>query len=205
MGMELTARQTELADAALRIIARDGMAGLSFRAVAAEAGWSLGAVQKAFSSKDRMLAAAFARLRENAAPLPPGEPGRPTLRQWLVALLLGILPLDPQRSAAQLQGDAFAQRALIDPPIGRAIAESDTELRRLLASLVARARSEGEVPRHVDPETTAWAVLALAQGLAAQLLYQPEREDSVSERLNLTIGALLGSAPAAGDGGATRA
>jgi len=45
----LSARQGELADAALRILGRDGIAAVSFRAVAAESGWSLGAVQKAFA------------------------------------------------------------------------------------------------------------------------------------------------------------
>jgi len=190
-GVDLTARQRELADAALRIIGREGLQAASFRAVATEAGWSLGAVQKAFPSKDRMLAAAFARLRESEAPLPPGEPGRPTLREWLVALLIGILPLDEARIASQRRGDAFGQHALTNAAVAAAIAESDDQVRGLLASLVARARAEGEVPEHVDPTTTAWAVLALAQGVAAQLLYRPEPETSVRERLDRAVAALL--------------
>ena len=191
MTATLTPRQSELADAALRIVARDGLVAVSFRSVAAEAGWSVGAVQKAFPSKDRMLAAAFARLRERAAPLPPGEPGRPTLAGWLVELLLGILPLDLDRTAAQRQGDAFAQLALLDPEVAQAVADSDAQVRGLLASLVGRARAEGEVGDRVDPATTAWAVLALAQGLAAQLLYAPEPEDVVRERLEVVVPALL--------------
>jgi len=189
--MELTARQTELADAALAIIAREGLPALSFRAVAAEAECSVGSVQKAFASKDRMLAAAFARLRDTAAPIPSGEPGRPDLRTWLVELLVGILPLDDPRRAAQRQGDAFAQHALVDPDVASAIAESDARIRSLLASLVDRARSEGEVPRHVDPDATAWAVLALAQGAAAQLLYAPEADAPVRDRLDHAVAALL--------------
>ncbi|MEH0109428.1 TetR family transcriptional regulator C-terminal domain-containing protein [Tersicoccus sp. MR15.9] len=189
--MELTERQQELADAALRIIGRDGMPALSFRSVAAEAACSLGSVQKAFPSKERMLAASFARLRENAAPLPPGEPGRPTLRAWLVSLLLGILPLDDERRAAQRRGDAFAQQALADPGIAGAIAQSDAQVRGLLASLIGRAQAEGEIPLHVDPEIAAWSILALAQGLAAQLLYRPEFEGELRARLDVTVGALL--------------
>ena len=191
MSVDLTPRQSELADSALRIVARDGMEALSFRAVAAEAGCSLGSVQKAFPSKQRMLSAAFLRLRQTAAPLPPGEPGRPQLKEWLVALLLGILPLDQARRDAQRQGDAFAQRAETDPDIATAITESDSQVRRLLASLVARARSEGEVPEGVDPDVTAWAVLALAQGLAAQLSYEPQLESEIHKRLDATITTLL--------------
>ena len=191
MSVDLTPRQSELADSALRIVARDGMEALSFRAVAAEAGCSLGSVQKAFPSKQRMLSAAFLRLRQTAAPLPPGEPGRPQLKDWLVALLLGILPLDQARRDAQRQGDAFAQRAETDPDIATAITESDSQVRGLLASLVARARSEGEVPEGVDPDVTAWAVLALAQGLAAQLSYEPQLESEIRKRLDATITTLL--------------
>lgn len=189
--MELTRRQAELADAALAIIAADGLSALSFRAVAAEAGCSVGSVQKAFPSKELMLAATFSRLRDGAVPLPPGEPGRPTLRGWLVDLLIRILPLDDDRRAAQRQGDAFAQHALTDPTVASAIAASDAQVRTLLASLIGRARAEGEISPELDPEIVAWAVIALAQGLAAQLLYDPEPEQEVRARLDSTLRALL--------------
>ncbi|MGG7452345.1 TetR/AcrR family transcriptional regulator [Plantibacter auratus] len=192
--MDLTDRQTQLADAALRIVARSGLGALSFRAVASEDDCSLGSVQKAFPSKQRMVAAAFTRLRDTSAPLPPGEPGRPNLRQWLVDLFIGVLPLDEPRRAAHRQGEVFAQVALVDPDIADAIAESDTRLRGLIASLVARGRAEGEIPTWVDPDTAAWAVWALAGGVASQLGYDPEPESEVRSRLDAAIGALLGVA-----------
>lgn len=189
--MELSTRQEQLVDAALRIVARDGLPAATFRAIAAEAGCSLGAVQKAFPSRDKLVSAAFSRLRERATQLPSGEPGRPTLRHWLVELLVSILPLDEDRRAAQRQGDAFAQWALTEPPVAAAIAESDQQVRALLASLVARARAEEEIPAHVDPGVTSWAVLALGQGLASQLLYSPETEAEIRPRLDAVICALL--------------
>lgn len=192
--MDLTERQSQLADAALRIVARSGLGALSFRAVASEDGCSLGSVQKAFPSKQRMVAAAFSRLRDTSAPLPPGEPGRPNLRQWLVDLFIGVLPLDEPRRAAHRQGEVFAQVALVDPDIAAAITESDTRLRGLIASLVARGRRESEIPTWVDPDTAAWAVWALAGGVAAQLTYDPEPEDEVRTRLDAAISALLGVA-----------
>ncbi|GAB3565147.1 TetR/AcrR family transcriptional regulator [Spelaeicoccus albus] len=189
--VNLTTRQQQIVDAALRIVARDGLPAASFRVLAAEVGCSLGAVQKAFPSRDALLAASFARLRERAVPLPAGEPGRPTLHAWLVELLLRLLPLDEERRAAQRQGDAFAQWALAQPSVAAAIAESDQHIRALLASLVRRARAEKEIPAHVDAASTAWALLALAQGSASQLLYSPEPEDEVRRRLNAAIGAML--------------
>lgn len=190
--MSLTPRQAELADAVLGLIAREGIAGVSYRAVAAESGWSLGAVQKAFPSKGEMLSAAFARLRAQSGPTPTAPPGVPTVREWLVQLLLGILPLDDARRAAQRQGDAFAQHALTDPSVAAAIAESDAQIRGLIAGLIARSRAAGEPGSPVDPDTAAWAVLALAQGLAAQLLYAPEPEDTVRTRVDAALAALVG-------------
>ena len=47
-------------------------------------------------------------------------------------------------------------------------------IRGLLASLVRRAHAEGGIAPGIDADAVAWAILALAHGLAAQLLYQPQ-------------------------------
>lgn len=197
--MEVTPRQAEFADAALRVLARGGMAAVSFRTVAAEAGMSLGAVQKAFSSKDVMLRAMFARLRAVAAAPALAEPGRPTLRRWLVELMLTVLPIDEARRAAELQGVAFCERAAFDPALAEAVTASDRELRHMLASLVRRARAEGEVADAVDPDAIAWAVLAFMQGMASQLLYDPVPESIVRRQCEHVVEGLL-HGRASGDG-----
>lgn len=189
----LTPRQAELADAALRILGRDGLAAVSFRSVATESGWSLGAVQKAFASKAAMDTALLERMRASSVAMPPGEPGRPTLRAWLVELMLAVLPLDAGRREATLRGSAFGDRAAFDPSIGRVIRESDEGIRGLVASLVRRAQSEGEVPAVLDPEHVAWAFLALATGAATQLLYDPAEEKAVRERVDAAVAGLLGA------------
>jgi AcrR family transcriptional regulator len=187
----LSARQSELADAALRILSRDGSAAVSFRAVAAESGWSLGAVQKAFASKAELDGAVLHRLRETSVAMPPGEPGRPTLRGWLVELALAVLPIDKARRDATLRGAAFAERAAFDESIGRTIAEGDAAVRGLVARLVNRARSEGEVPTDLDSDHVAWAFLALITGVATQLLYDPVPEAEVRARMDDAVRGLL--------------
>ncbi len=189
--MDLTPRQTGLADVALALLARDGLAGVTFRTVAAEAGLSVGAVQKAFPSKNVMLAAMFARLRATAASAALGEPGRPTLHGWLTELLLSVLPLDAFRRDSQLQANAFSELAAYDPAIGAAIAASDHELTSQLALLVRRSIGEGEVPSTVDPDAVARLWLALAQGLASQLLYAPRPEGAVRADVALAVAKLL--------------
>jgi hypothetical protein len=182
----------------LRTLAEDALnqgllpASESFRAVAAESGWSLGAVQKAFASKALLDAAVLQRLRETSVAIPPGEPGRPTLRAWLVELMLAVLPLDESRREATLRGAAFADRAAFDESIGRVIAEGDEGIRSLVARLVRRAQSEDEVRAGLDPDHVAWAFLALATGAATQLLYDTAPEPVVRARIDAAIGGLLG-------------
>ncbi len=190
-AMELTPRQAEFADAALRLVAREGMASVTFRSVAAESGWSLGAVQKAYASKDEIVTAMFARLRQTPGLVPAGEPGRPTLSAWLVDLFCSIMPIDAHRRDLTLQGSAFAERAAYDSTVGQAILASDDELRGLLAQLVRRAQGEGEVSADLDPHFVAWAFLAVAQGAANQLLYGPGELDVLHRRAEALVAALL--------------
>lgn len=191
MSMALTDRQRELADAGLGIVSAQGLAAVSFRSVASESGWSLGAVQKAFSSKDEILTAMFERIRERAVPMPAGEPGRPSLAAWLTDLFLLMMPLDGSGRAAYVQASAFAERAAFDPAVAESIAASDAEIQGRLASLVDRARAEGEVRRDLDAQAVARLYLDLAQGTAARLLYAPEPTAAVRRRAELAISALL--------------
>ncbi|WP_032796765.1 TetR/AcrR family transcriptional regulator, partial [Streptomyces sp. HCCB10043] len=58
-------RRTRIIDAALTVIAADGMAGLSHRTVAAEADVPLGSTTYHFASLDELLVAALRRCNEN--------------------------------------------------------------------------------------------------------------------------------------------
>lgn len=62
----------DFVDAALRVIVSEGTAGLSYRHVAQEAGWSVGAMQKAFPRKTDLLLAVMTRVN--------GPPPRPCTR-----------------------------------------------------------------------------------------------------------------------------
>jgi AcrR family transcriptional regulator len=184
-------REAEFADAALRLVVRDGLAGVSYRTVATEAGWSVGAVQKAFPTKRDLLEAVLRRAREAVPASVGAEPGRPTLRGWLVELLVGTLPLDDERRRVTLVGVAFSDRAPYDAGLADTLSTWDAETRGLLAALFARAVGEGELHPGIDHEQLARALLAFAAGLAAQLLYDPLPETDVRALVDRAVEALL--------------
>jgi AcrR family transcriptional regulator len=58
------ARRRELADAACRVIARNGLAGTTLAHVAEESGWSIGSIRDYFPNKDELVASALWRVGE---------------------------------------------------------------------------------------------------------------------------------------------
>jgi AcrR family transcriptional regulator len=184
-------RSDRFADAALRIVERDGLAALSFRSVAAESGWSLGAVQKAFATKQDLLQSTLERAQSTVTSSVSSRPAQPDLQTWLCDLVLETLPLDTHRRAAVIVGVAFADRAPFDDAIAHELRKQATAMRAQLIRLFGWCRSEGELEARLDDESLARAVLAFAGGLASELLYSPSTDAEVEALVNATIRALL--------------
>jgi AcrR family transcriptional regulator len=180
------------AAATLTVVGRDGFDRVSFRSVAAEAGWSVGALQNAFPTREDLLAATLRLAQQRSLErIGASEPGTPTLRAWLVALVLETLPLDAERRAACLVDVAFTERAPFTPGFAEAIAAWEEGIRIQLGRLFAGHQSQGGLHPSVRPDRLARAILALGAGLATQLLYDPVPEEDVRELLDATIAALL--------------
>ncbi|MEI5583163.1 MULTISPECIES: TetR/AcrR family transcriptional regulator [unclassified Agromyces] len=108
-------RRVALIDAGLRLIARYGPAGVSTRAVVAEAGMSLASFHYAFDSRDAYLDALIAAVveREQQAVLPVGAPGlglRPTIEAGMLRYL-DHLAADPEHEQAMLELTLTALRS----------------------------------------------------------------------------------------------
>ncbi|MEU6036021.1 TetR/AcrR family transcriptional regulator [Actinomadura sp. NPDC047616] len=182
-------RRAEFAEAVWRIAAERGLEAVTMSTVAAEAGTSIGRIQHYFAGKDELLGFAAATLRDRidqgvrsaiaSAPAPPSP--EVALRE----LLLALLPLDEERRALALVGGAFFSHTVRHP-------ESSARYRRgheLIVSTVAdHLRRAWRPPSGFDVEREAQALVALVQGLAAQLLLghigTEEAEAIVREQLD---------------------
>ncbi|GAB2931957.1 TetR family transcriptional regulator [Rhodococcus aerolatus] len=102
-------RRDELVAAALRVLARDGVAGVSHRAVAAEAGVAKSAVGYHFADLDALLGAVLAHQgRVLTAALPDVPAG--TDLAWLADLLCAELDHDRGRVVAGYELSLHAAR-----------------------------------------------------------------------------------------------
>ena len=113
------ARREELAAAVWRLVGREGIAGATVRAVAAESGWSMGAIRHYFSTHDELLRFALEvmtrRISERVLALysdhrsGDAERARRALEQ--------LLPIDQDRTVEVVVWLGFMTRARIDPDL----------------------------------------------------------------------------------------
>jgi AcrR family transcriptional regulator len=179
-------RQAAFADATLRLVARGGLEAVSIRTVAAEAGWSAGALQKTFSSKEELLTAAVHRVSEQVQARMAALPVSGDLAADVTAVVQETLPLDTQRREEALVWTAVAGRAATVSWMADILIEQDVMVLGHLATVIAAAR-----PQEPDPGAVADAVVALADGWAIRLLYAPHSEEVVRRGLTRALDLLL--------------
>jgi len=181
-------QRREIGSALLRVVVRDGMEQVSVRTVAAEAGRSAGAVQKYFATKDAMLRFALdladERMVERFAAVDRTGPVPVVLHRYLVA----SLPLDDVRRAEVLVRHAFADKGVRDDQYARVLRDQDRDIGRVVADLLA---GSDEVRHDVDPLVLADAVLALADGFAARMLYTRDQDEALLLAMEVALSGLL--------------
>ncbi|WP_411115548.1 TetR/AcrR family transcriptional regulator [Streptomyces sp. 058-1L] len=168
-------RRTRIIDAALRVIAADGIAGLSHRTVAAEADVPLGSTTYHFGSLDELLTAALRRSNENFAQAlrdsevcavePSGEEAGAGLADELTRVLGEWFA--GERGAIELEYELYL--AALRRPALRPVAAEWTES----AVEVLSART--------DP-ATARALVALMDGVCLQVLLTGSAFDAAYTR-----------------------
>ncbi|WP_147918129.1 TetR/AcrR family transcriptional regulator [Ruania zhangjianzhongii] len=165
-----------IAEAVWRTVARDGVAGVSVRAVAAEAGVTGGTVQYHFPTHAQMLHFAMELLAEQFTQRLVNMPRSGPVLEWTRAILLELLPLSDERHREFQVWLAFTTHAHTDPGLTALKQRFATQLRELYQRLIhARHASSGRtnVPSSPAPDTAddqdAAVLQAVIDGLALQL------------------------------------
>jgi AcrR family transcriptional regulator len=176
-------RRDELAAAVWRLASREGLEAVTIRAVAAEAGWSTGALHHYFSDKEELLLFAFQTVADRVGRRVSVAQEAATEPLEHVRELLAIgLPLDAERRAETRVWFAFLGLALTRPVLARAQRAAYRHWRRLVASALEQARDDGEVDPGIDAEREAAGLVALADGLAIQATFERRAVDAALMR-----------------------
>ncbi len=186
-------RRGEFAGAALRVIARSGLGALTVRAVAEEAGWSVGALQKSFASVDDLVRAAVALTIRTADARIAATPLTGSLVSDIAAMVEQTLPLDQVRRDEAKVWAALVTRAVDVPWMAELFVTQDRLVIDQLAAALADVADRGLLPAGTDVVAVATAVVALSDGFASRLLYNPGCEADVRSALRYGLAALLPS------------
>jgi AcrR family transcriptional regulator len=169
-------RRSDLAEAVWRVVRREGLEGASVRAVAREAGLSMGSLRYYFGTQSELLVFAMRmvtdRIERRVASLHlPDDP-----RRAAETVLLELLPLDDERQAENEVWLAFTARALVDPALRDLRDQGYDVLRNACLRWVRRLVAPTRPPGDVDLETD--RLFALLDGLAVHAAMRPARADA---------------------------
>ena len=176
------ARRRELAAAVWRVVAARGLPAATIRDVAAEAGWSTGALRHYFATKEDLQVFAFQLAGERAAARISARPGAP-----LLELLEQVLPLDDERLQEVRVWFAFVGEASANPRLQAELGQAYDWIVDWLASQLPHDTA--------DRRTVAALLFAAVDGLAVQALASPTAMSPARQRaaLRLHVGAILAS------------
>jgi len=188
----------QLLSAALRVFARRSYRQAGVDEIAAEAGYSKGALYWHFAGKEELLLALLeervdAPMREVVGLL---ESAPPEHDVSVEASRNFVRRLGTQRDAVLLEREYWSL-AIRDPELRARYAERQTELRRALAvALAARARHLGTPDLGMPAEDVARVVMSVAGGLAVDELVEPGsvRPELLGETLALIYSGLVAHA-----------
>ncbi|MGW6425471.1 TetR/AcrR family transcriptional regulator [Nocardia sp. NPDC055053] len=182
----LDAQRALIVQGSTRVLSRDGFAGLSMAAVAAEAGVATGTVYKQFENKAELVAAVFETV----------------VAREVDAVRSAVAEGDvTQRVSAAVE--TFAGRALKNPklayvllaePVDAAVDAQRLEFRRAFAasfeSAIAHGIAEGRLPAQ-DPSVSAAALVgAIGEVLVGPLAAAPHAETVIPELVAFAVRAL---------------
>ena len=175
---ELTGEKAQRIVEAMRSsVARRGISGSTFEHVAREAGVSRGLLHYYFGTKEALLVEVVRRDTEHRI----ARLDEPLGKAKSADELLGILVADLEDSIQNEPGfwvlifDLFTAGRR-NPEIQREVAELFKRTREHVAEILRAKRAEGVISPAHDVDAVVALLFALADGIAIQLLADPERD-----------------------------
>lgn len=179
-------RRQTLAAAAARVIARSGVSGATMREVAAEAGLTTGSLTHYFTDKRELL---LFTLRASLEQRRTNRPRRPdqTGAELLTAMLEDVLPTSEETRLHWTVTIAFCTQAVSDPELATEQREAYRHFVGSVMKALERGRTDGSLVFANESRFQAEQVIAFADGIALQALFDPAAWPARRQREHLAI------------------
>jgi len=161
-------RTTQILDAVERLLGRGGLAAVTMRAVAVEAGVSVRLVQYYGSTKGELLTAALERLSARSVERWTTSTSATTLHDCLEAFLLAALPIDDASRALHRVGVSMELLALTEStPVATTYRAHLDRIRDIVVADCLAADSQLTAEQAVD---IARLAMSFAHGLGSSVM-----------------------------------
>jgi AcrR family transcriptional regulator len=192
-------RRLEIARAACDVIIEFGLENARLSEIGARAGFTTGAVQHYFRSKEELLLYAKNHLFDELYERVRAGLEKASGVDRLMALAWVMLPTTPETIRAYRLLEAFRGRAIGDKTLLRLQHKRDQASIDMLEREISALADKGLLTEDVDPKREALAFSALLDGLGATVMANPKAFASqnltviVERYIERVIGAKLGS------------
>jgi AcrR family transcriptional regulator len=176
------AQRARFAEAAIRLVARDGFEGVTMRAVASEAALSYGSLFHYFASKDALLLHAVRHLTALQTRRVNAFSSRSKGLKPLRRLLFDDALVDDASRDEAVVWLAFLYRAALNPAFAAMHSELIDGWLERIQGMLEDACKAGEIAQELDCESEALAIWVFSAGVGQQGLLYPRRFPPARQR-----------------------
>lgn len=178
-------RKRDIAKAVLRVVARDGVRGVTIRGVALEAGWSTGIISHFIGDKQALLHAAVEEAAHSIGEVMEASALLERAEDRLQKLLEAGMPLDDERAATCRIFFYFWAEGIVDPALGTELANYYAWWREQVRLAIVGGQCSGRFVAY-DATDLSEQLVATADGLGVQAMFDPARFPPESLRRHIS-------------------
>lgn len=176
-------RRAEIIDATLRVVAREGLAGATMRAIAKQLGVANGAVGHYFANQDALLAATyeevFARTNARAAERAEGRRGL----EALLATLREMLPIEAVTVDEARIVVCFWGRITTDERLRALLPKEHEAWTRSVQRMLEEAIEDRDLRADMAPGPLAELLVTTVHAMQVRVVTLPDRTPPAMQRL----------------------
>lgn len=157
--------------AAKRTVEKKGVAGVTLRAVAEEAGFTTGALVPYIDSMEKLLVDASEGIAEQIRSEIAVEASKaPSKIEYMRRVLYQTIPTDAEKQTNWKFLIGLWQRAQDEPKILEYVTTRLSNWQKLAEKMIRAAQTSGEVGKEVNPRLASYAVTALIDGISVHVM-----------------------------------
>ncbi len=168
------ARRNDVVQAALRVIARDGLENASFRAIAAELGSTIGVLTHHFPNREALMRLVLETVSDGIQLAFEAHAQIRTLEDF-EAMAAELLPLDAESRALWKIWLSFAVASNAVPALVQNHGERYAGMIADIARTMRRLQTDGLVAGGLDVDAEAEALVCLLDGVGMHGVLMPDR------------------------------